>query len=168
MRFQICGMILAILGLLGCKEVTVENGQLPQEFLSSAADLVGTYHGNFNGNDSTIEIQLDGDRPTLSYKVPNQMDILSSNCGGKIGNLQKILVADNDNEYGLSGAIFEFLPGACSTTVGREVILTFANKNEFKMSIHQSDKRVYICTAGRSGGCSFKYLPQYIEGVFSR
>lgn len=168
MGLKIFGRLFIIAGLIGCKEINIQDGHIPQQYLADAEILTGKYHGTLNGRNAEIDIYIEGDRPLLQYNDSLGMDILSSNCSSKIGLLKKIQALQNNEKVYIDEVLFGFDPGQCAKVVGNEVILKFIEKNKIKMSIHQYDERIYQCTPGRSGGCAFVYVPHFLTGIFSR
>lgn len=174
MRLKVLGLCLAILGFVGCKEVTIQDGHVPQEYLSQAKQLEGKYYGNFDGKKATIEIYFEGDRPFLIYQDAQGNDPLDINCNSKIDLLKKIILVKENGQYVLDQAFFGFHPGTCRMVRGREIDLEFNGTNKIIMSIYEDSDYVQNCSPGApppyGGGpnCRTDEIPHYILGKFTR
>lgn len=172
MHLKIVCLFFILLGLLGCKEVTINDGHVPQEYLSLSKQLEGKYFGTFDGKQAEIQIYFEGDRPLLIYKDSYGTDLIDSSCNSKIGLLQKVMLVTKNNRYTIDQAIFGFYPGACRLIAGRTLELNFSGTNRFSVSIYDHNEYVQRCNPGGppnyGNNCYFDQIPHYITGQFGR
>lgn len=122
---------VTLLGFIGCKSVKIKDGRVPQQYLSEAKKLEGTYRGQFNGVPGTLTVKFQGSKPVVTYKNSRGTDILNNNCGSRIGNLFKVTMKGTKENPEISKALFAFDPGGCSLMVqGRELALSFKNTKD--------------------------------------
>ena len=120
---------LMIFALSACKEVKVENGEVPDQYREMAKAYMGTYAGKMNGNAGAVTLALNGRKVVMTYKDPQGSDILDPMCKSAIGRLKSVKVSKDGKVYKLDSATFAFEPGNCWADVdGREVALSFKTK----------------------------------------
>lgn len=62
-------LCLSVLTLIvGCKSVTIENGEVPDQYLPQAKAYEGVYSGAFNGIAGDLIISFQGNKPIVTYK----------------------------------------------------------------------------------------------------
>lgn len=125
---------------LACKEtVKVENGEIPNEYLSLAAPYMGTYEGKIDRVPSVIHLTLNGNRVVMSGSLP-----LRPECQSSYGNLQSLVVEKNNSKITVHGANFAFDSNRCFT-FGKEVNLEF-DGNKLYYSLLLDSRRDWVCT----------------------
>jgi hypothetical protein len=172
MRLKMLGLFFAVVGLAGCKEVTIKDGRVPQEYLKQAKQLEGKYYGTFDGKKAQIEIYFEGDRPILSYKDSRSDDPLDASCDSKIDLLKKVILYKKSGNYVVDQAFFGFHPGSCRLVRGRNIELDFSGKDKLTMSIYEYSDYVQRCDPGPppnyGNNCRTEEVPHYISGRFAR
>ena len=112
--------------LVGCNDVDVVDGRIPAEYLEQSRVLVGTYAGQMEMRAVTLTLALDGDRMVMT----SSPDFLGEGCQSAIGNLKKVKVDGNNNNYTVEGGSFAFDPNLCSMNVrGRQLDVRLRNRN---------------------------------------
>jgi hypothetical protein len=163
---------MVAMALVGCREVTINDGRVPAEYLTQAKQLEGHYKGSFDGKRAEIEIYFEGDRPFIRYTDSRGNDPLDANCNSKIDLLQSIVLFKKRGEYVLDQAIFGFHPGSCRIVKGRTFTLDFSGSQKFTASIYEDSEYVQRCTPNnppnRGSNCHTEEIPYYISGKFSR
>lgn len=127
MKKEISKIVLVLgfaVSIIGCnQDLTVTDGQLPNEFLPAAQKFVGTYQGQMEHHSVILTVNLDGNR----LLVAANNDLVDAACQSKIGVLKSISYqqGDNNGPVTLSNAIFAFDPNLCGNDVsGRELKFT--------------------------------------------
>lgn len=163
------------LSVLGCKSVSIKNGRIPAEYLQQVKEIEGSYTGQMNYESVTLDVRLVGDY----LKVTANPDILGSGCEARIGDLTKVWVKGQRNNYEVTDADFKFEPNLCSTNVmGRTLSFSVKKTNGIvklnasileRMDSHQVCQPV--CTnppGGCYNTCHFEDTPIYLSGKFIR
>lgn len=138
--------VLALVALSACNEIETPDGRVPAEFLGYAQQLVGSYGGQFEGQPTTIGLQMNGDMPYVTVTNTGN-DILGPSCRSQIGQLVSIRgEKHNNNTYSLESATFAFSPGNCNAQ-GRTVTFEFSRDyRTIDASILQSSHTItYLC-----------------------
>jgi hypothetical protein len=171
---------LTLVGLFGCKNVKIDNGEVPSQYMSQAIKLEGTYHGSFNGVHGDLVIDFKGNRPEVSFRNGNGGDILNNNCASDIGLLQQVTIRGENRNPRVSSATFGFSPGRCSLMVqGREFVVGFKEKNDgytLNVSIVQDSQTRDVCTWDPGAPpnvpprqeCHPEIQTSYLTGSFSK
>lgn len=172
-------MLMAIVGvsfaLTACKSVKIENGQVPNEYLSEAKKYEGVYKGRFNGVSGELKITFEGNKPVLSFRdSKGNTDLIESRCNSRIGLLKVAYLGGRDDRE-LTGASFAFDPGACRRIVGQSVELSFDKNNKISLSIEADRRPERRCTIEGGGPnypprerCTTEWVTTYYRGSFSR
>lgn len=172
MRLKVLGLFFAFVGLVGCKEVTIKDGRVPQAYLNQAKQLEGKYFGSFDGKKAQVEIYFEGDRPILKYNDSEGDDLLDVSCNSKIGLLQKVILYKKSGKYVVDHAYFGFHPGTCRLVRGRDIELDFSGTNKFTMRLYEYSDYVQRCDPGSppyyGRNCHMEEIPHYITGRFNR
>jgi len=165
-------LLLATTALAACKTVKIENGEVPDEYLSRAKKLEGVYSGSFEGRRGELRISFEGNKPVLSYKDARGESLVMPECRASINDLKWVYVT---RKGAVDSAGFYFDPGVCMID-GREVILSFSdNYNTIRVSL--LDHRVWDrrcrweVTDPRRGPQEYCEVTQreiYLQGKFSR
>jgi hypothetical protein len=167
-------LIFAALTLVGCKEVQIQNGQIPAEYLAKAAEFMGSYEGEFQQKKAVITLTLDNDVVRVGYQDASGTDILAPQCESVIGLLDTINVSGSKADPHLDSAHFFFDPNKCSDQViGRLLHLEFTKKNSgIKMVAEIIHHREWETRCGNSGpyssGCETHPVNVYIMGEFKK
>lgn len=115
-------LMLATTALAACKTIQIENGEVPDQYLSRAKKLEGVYYGSFEGRRGSLTISFQGNKPVLSYKDSRGDSLVLPQCQSSINNLKWAYVT---NKGAVSSVGFFFDPGVCHIQ-GREVVLNFS------------------------------------------
>lgn len=157
--------MIAVLGLAGCEDVQIENGEIPADYLLDAKKMEGYYHGTFGGNESALTIYFDGNRPLLKFDE----DPIGKDCHSKIELLKVVNIDNQDNHFVLNRAEFGFNSGECVAVKGHSISIEFSGLNNLSVKILHHTAHVVTCNPGRPGsGCHSSQRPFYITGKFSR
>lgn len=116
-------VLTGILFLVSCKTVTIENGEVPSEYLAQAKKFEGVYVGSFEGVRGELKITFEGNKPVLSLKNAIGEDLYKPSCHAKINNLKWVAI---NNDKLVDAVAFYLDPGHCFID-GREVQLSFSN-----------------------------------------
>jgi hypothetical protein len=168
----------AVLG--GCNEVKIENGEIPQEAISSATPYLGEYPGSFDGRAGTLELKLDGRKALLNFRSTTGGELLPG-CHAMIGNLEAISVRTKDSHYILKNAKFAFDPNLCWSNIkGRQLIVEFSERRgrqSVGLYLHKESQIERKCRwdPGMPDGrtpprhtCQNVEVRTYLEGQFTR
>jgi hypothetical protein len=164
--------------MVGCREVIINNGHVPKEYLEQAKKIEGIYKGDFEGNTGQIEILFVGDEPKLIFTNNSDNEFLKTNsnitCHSKFGLLRSVLVSQSNSTYKLDQADFSFDSGSCSDVQGKTIRLSFNNNNQFNISVLYYTLYENKCTpdvpppAGPGRRCELVEKPVYLSGFFSK
>jgi hypothetical protein len=141
--FQALLMVTMLIG--GCKEIPIRDGRVPDQYLSQAKQLAGTYVGNFDGKKARIEIIFEENRPRIIYKDSLGNDLIHPRCHSSILDLSKVVVSKHRGRYQLDKVIFAFHPGTCTQIIGRTIALKFSGHNKFTLSLNDRINYVRDC-----------------------
>ncbi|MGZ3798190.1 MAG: hypothetical protein ACXVB1_17590 [Pseudobdellovibrionaceae bacterium] len=171
MRLSVVGLgvgLVFFFSLVGCKEVDIKDGHVPQEYLPQIKQLEGKYKGNFDGKASSMEISFEGDRPFLKYTDSQGHELLEQECHSKVNLLKMVILGEKNDVYVVDQASFEFDPGDCDLE-GRTLELIFSGSNQFTAKTQDYSEHRVHCTPGRRGTpCNGEEKPHYLTGKFSR
>ena len=179
--FRSLPMVLAsaCLSLAACKTIETPNGELPDEALPYAEQVIGTYQ---NRNDfSTITITLAGKRLLATHHAKNNLDVLDSQCETEIGALREIS-ADKDAKK-IRG-VFDFYRNYCTPTLeGKTITLqvsdaynskTDKTEKMLKLTYLMEEKQEQKCSYEFPSGqppkqvCTIQTTPVYFQKSFVR
>lgn len=165
-------LLVATLALTACKTVDIENGEVPEEYLSRAKKVEGVYQGSFEGRTGELKIVFEGNRPILSYQDRNGEGLLPTGCRSAINNLKWAYVT---RKGAVDSVGFYFDPGVCYID-GREVVLSFSKDyNSIRLSLFQRRQVERRCRwePGGPGRPPYEVCEHYqnditLQGRFSR
>lgn len=167
--------VLIFLVLAGCKEVKIENGRIPAEYLTLAAQFMGSYTGKFNGKESTLTLRLEGDIVKVAYHDENGSDILGARCASSFGLLETIYVGGGQSNPKLDQANFVFNPNQCAAQIlGRQLHLDFTKRNSgITVMAGILERRDWETNCGGGGspypsGCTTRQVNVYLLGNFKK
>lgn len=166
------------LSLTACK-VTIEDGKIPTEHIPAAREYAGTYRGQMDGRNGSINLVVANDGKTT---IHSNIDLVGAGCRSELGQILSVNVSRNAT---LKSAEFALNPGLCRV-VGRKVILNFKRNNAIEVYIAESTHiemdTFPTCSGGgaacdRNGNC--RPLPDqcdrratvvtnYLRGTFLR
>jgi hypothetical protein len=173
----------AILGLSGCEDIKVKNGEVPDQYIEAVGEYTGIYHGFMDGFPGLLEIRYVGNRPEVIYRDLRGTDLVRPGCQSVIGKLETLrLGKKNDEETRLHEAGFEFDPGLCWTEIsGRQLKLAFSksgNWNYVDVTLVKAERWEQRCSGGVSGGsrggssthveCRHEKVQVLLKGRFRR
>ncbi len=116
-------LFLTVPFINSCEEVEFRDGRIPNEYVSVAKPLMGTYVGHIGSRDNQLTLKLESNLAMLSFKNRDGADIIGKNCGSQVGRLLRGKVdSDSKVEY----LIFSFKPGSCNIAA-KEIRLDFEN-----------------------------------------
>ncbi|MGZ3771687.1 MAG: hypothetical protein ACXVCP_18455 [Bdellovibrio sp.] len=156
---------LVSFGLVSCKTLEIQNGKVPDEYLSQIKKIEGVYHGTFASNKSQMEIRFQGNVPQIIYTDDYGHEILEEGCHSQIGYLTEVTVSNKNHPIANSRAVFAFNPGSCTDIKGRELILNFKDERKFTVEIL---KEMHYSSSCHRGGCRTISIPFKLTGSFSR
>lgn len=101
--------------LSGCKQtVEIENGVIPDEFLSYTEKFLGKYSGQMELRSAGISLHLEeGNR----LVVTSADDLIATACHSKVGNLTKLIYREKDHQILIKEAFFDFDPNYCGNQI---------------------------------------------------
>jgi hypothetical protein len=184
---------VCFLGLVACEEISVKNGELPEQYAGTVGEYLGVYQGRLDGRPATIELRMLGNKPVVIYRDLRGTDVLHPTCRSRIGDLEAITVGKKDDQPYLKEARFLFDAGECWNFVeGRKITLSFSKNRDFNqvdLALLKEVRWERRCTAypgyppvGRPGyppghprypypghvECRHEQFPSYITGRFRR
>ncbi len=175
MKLQIILLTFCALAFTACNEISVTDGQVPQEYVAYVKPYLGTYRGEVDGKSTEIIISMYNNVPTITVRNTYGNDITGASCGSRVGLLKSIKAEDRgDKNYVLERANFYLEPGQCFIQ-GRVVTFSFRSSNEFILEILERDERK-ICPPPRTGpkgaspidDCDDFSQMTYITGQFKK
>lgn len=173
MRILLLGLGLVF---VGCKEIKTPDGNLPVEAIEVAQELTGTYVGKFNGEPATIQFELEGSAPKVTFQTDaGSKDIIGDDCGSTIGDLRKVKIKE---KKGSILARFQFDSGDCEIE-DQFVSFAFKGNGKLKVEILKDYTLVYIPNHDLNiplpdvsdlptGSRDFEYFPNYLTGKFAK
>lgn len=167
-------LFVATFILTGCKEVKIENGQIPDQYLQQTAQYMGTYSGSFGGVDSTLTLSLEGNVVHVSYKdAQGGTDILDPKCESSFGLLETITVSGSEEAPNLDAAVFAFNPNKCLDKVlGKAMFLEFKKKKDKPVKMGVGILQRYdwerVCSSGSPfpTNCTMRQVQVFIRGAY--
>ena len=145
--------------LLGCyKHVDVLDGQLPEAAMAKAAEMVGTYTGNFDHQGVSFTLTLEGRRLVLTPLKP----LLFGRCAERVGDVFSVYIGGKEKDQ-LGGVRFDFDPGRCVGIRGRALWVSIPKKSTRPLWLSVYDHSEYVQYCDR-GGCSIQEEEYYITG----
>lgn len=186
-RFVLFAKVLAVsfvaVAMTACKEVKVENGEVPDEYRALAAQYMGTYSGSMDRVPGAITFAFVGRKVVATYQNNSGNDILNPRCESRIGNLLGVTVegGGSKGDVRLTAAKFAFDPNYCWPSVkGRELVVSFRNVNgalraNASILIDETfERRCRIIPGNPSARipprevCDMQPISQYSSGRFDR
>lgn len=168
------------LGLSSCRDIEIENGEIPEAYVDAARAYMGEYEGRFDGRRGALSLALQDRYVELSFRGVLSGDLLPG-CQARVGDLKVVNGSEKDGKVTLRRAVFEFDPGACWARIaGRQIFVEFFRRSgrEFvDVSLLQENRAETICTVDPgdpSRGipptpiCRTEMRPVYLTGRFSR
>lgn len=170
---QFLGILLFCAALVGCKEVTLQDGRIPAQYLKMARTIEGVYGGSFDGVRAEVRLHLEEDRLIFNYSDRTSNDMLGPECQSEVGKLKKILVQRRGRRDQITYLEFQFNPGYCSFVKGREVKVLFFDEQEFSVRILNHTKIDEDCDRGihppaDPHACGRRWIEVHREGSFRR
>jgi hypothetical protein len=169
---------VSFLGLVACEEIKIKDGEIPENYVGTVGELVGVYHGRFEGYPASVELRMNGNKPQVIYRDQFGSDILHPSCGSQIGDLKLINVGTKNNEPFLKNAYFSFDAGECWTRVrGRTLTVSFFKRQDRQhLDLHilkdvrweQRCVPVHLPPHGAGTDCRMEQVQHYISGRFRR
>ncbi len=179
LRINVLFVFFVSLFFLGCKEIIIENGEIPQEHLEHAQKFIGDYSGQFASRKGILTIGIkDENKPYIAFKSEHGDDLLGTECESEIGSLLKVSVGEQKGKPILKSATFAFEPNQCAYSIlGRELLLQFkvqSNNVKVLASVYQFSEWVENCylahdpTHGNYLVCHQDLQPRYLRGLFKK
>ncbi len=140
--------------LASCKTIQTPNGELPEEALSYADQVVGTYQ---NRSDlSEVVVSLSGKKLKATHQAKTHLDVLDSECDAEIGQLREIR-ASNDGKK-IRG-IFDFNRNYCTPTLeGKTIELQVSEIQHSQTNTTEKVLTVtYLLELKQEKKCSYEY-----------
>jgi hypothetical protein len=169
-----------LLAFAGCKTVKIKNGEVPNQYLSQAKKLVGTYKGDFEGVPGNLIVSVNGNKPVLTYTNKRGEDILNNNCHSEFGNLLEVTIKNENKNPTVSSTLFDFDAGGCSLMVrGRDASVDFKQTDKgmrINISILKDVYQHQVCSwvpgnpphIPPSQSCHWEQNAVYLYGTFYR
>lgn len=170
-----------LLAIVGCKSVDIKDGKIPDNYLAQAKKIEGVYSGKFNGINGELVVRIEGNKPILTYRSSQgSNDILNNNCHSSFGNLTKVYVKGNSDNYSISAVNFNFNPGNCSLNIAaREVTIDLKETDrgmKLNMTMLKEVQSRQECKWDSGVPphvppqqiCRWEQTPYYLYGTFSR
>ncbi len=179
MRLLSLTLIFSALTFLNaCKEIKIENGEIPDQYLAQAQQLVGDYAGEFARRKGVLQLRLDENVAKAHFSSSLGDDLLGEECNSRIGFLKRVTVSGDGDEAKLKNATFAFDPNHCKDEVwGEELSLDFKKESD-KIKIYASVFHyatweldcyyTYDPIQGTRQVCSEDYVHHYLRGKFVR
>jgi hypothetical protein len=173
---RLAAAAMAVLALCGCKEIQVENGEVPSQYQAAAQKYLGVYQGQMDGVPGTMTISLQGNKAAIQYSNKLGTDILNPKCASLIGDLKSVRVSeDGKGGYNLDSAVFSFDANRCASQVeGRELVMNFKSAGsvmKLSASILRSSEWQTDCRPEGfppAMSCSRQPVYYYVSGKFTR
>jgi hypothetical protein len=168
--------------LSACDEISVKNGEVPDQYIEAVGEYMGLYHGFMDGVPALLEVRYVGNKPEVSYRDFRGADILHPKCGSLIGKLETLKIGKKDQGSRVHQATFTFDAARCSKTVkGRKLKLEFSKssgRTHLDVSVLKHEKWEQRCDSEVSGGsgtesassfeCRQEKVSEFIKGRFRR
>ena len=132
---------------------------------------MGTYSGYADSQPTTINVALDGNHLVMTASP----DVLGAQCSSRIGDLKRVRVGGNNNNYYVEGASFAFDPNYCVMVQGRELDVSLRRQNgqiRLSTSVLESTEWRQECTPectpmnGCQNHCQMVPYQKYARGNF--
>jgi len=128
-------LVSTAVALTGCRELKVENGELPAEYVEAASRYMGEYSGSFDGKRGQIRLQLEGRKVIFEFRDSRGGRDLLPGCDAIVGQLESAAVQEkSDGQFELMRVSFALDPGSCWSSIrGRELELRFHESRSGKI-----------------------------------
>ncbi len=125
--------ILASLTMLSACMVNVKNGTLEAEHVEDFQDYTGSYHTSIRGEEGTIRLRIDGNRPYVTVSGFHGGDVMGNDCESSVHEITSFdLKSPNDNPW-ISYMNFRLDPGECGGINSQHrLVISFHKNGEFK------------------------------------
>lgn len=113
--------------LVGCREIKVDDGTVPEAYLPTALRYMGSYQGKMGDQTGVLVLFLHQNQVIAEFHGVRGDDLIDPRCGSQIGSLKAVKVDETKpGFYKLQVAKFAFNPQNCWPSVdGRELVLNF-------------------------------------------
>jgi hypothetical protein len=165
---------------LGCERVTTKDGTIPAEYMAIAQKYAGEYHGQFEGQNGTMTLALEGNRPVLSFRSSDgSTDLLGLGCNSTIGAIAAINPEKHNDVVRVDSAEFAITSGSADCPLlEKNLLLDFKHDGDLPvkfeinvLSRYEQDWQTF-CYPDGSGGqhCHQEpwNIPVYYSGTFKR
>lgn len=174
--------VLSFLTMTGCKEVKIENGEIPSRYLAMAKRYTGVYKGQMEGQKGALTLALRGNKAVLIYASEIGNDLIDPRCQSQLGELKSVRLKENGiGDLELATAKFGFDPHRCDVAIqGREIILNFSPRGD-RMRVSVAvlagtswESRCRIEPGNPAAGlpprevCAPQATSEYLKGIFKR
>ncbi len=170
MRLGWIGLCLAV-GLAACDTtVRPENGVILRSDRAGFAPYVGTYTGQFEGQQAVLSFSLEGGRAALSVRDADgvMVDLIGAGCQSAIGDLVQTRFGQ---EGQIKFGIFELDAGACGDRItGTTAEIIFEQPGRPVLRVERDFVVRQVCRRESGGGQDCKVFkdPTYLQGRFDR
>lgn len=165
-----------VLGLMGCREIEIQDGLIPAELIPAAQDYLGTYSGKFEHQNLTMDILLQDQKLVIRFRDPVSdlpKEIFPPGCDSKVGDLQFLWLTRDKK---LSGWSMAFDSGRCYAEGQALNFHVESGQDEviqLKMSVLVSQRDNWICIPSgdpRNGyqNCHRETYRIYYEGKMKK
>lgn len=122
---RLFGGVAALLLLLGCKPIEFKNGEVPEEYLSIAKELEGTYLGSFAGEHYRMVYVLEGNKPKIEFFAQEDQA-----CTFVFGEVLSASVRENeDKSLALERVSFRLESENCFRAIGKAIHFDVSRKD---------------------------------------
>ena len=169
--------------ITSCKTVEIDDGLVPEAYLSLAKKLEGVYQGHFDGIPGELTLSLEGNKPRLQFVNDQGEDMLNhvykGYCTSSFGDLKNVSFEEGKNGYVLKNLTFGFDPGGnCRILVDGRLVAIKVNQVNGTRSLDLTLLRyfenwdtcpfldLYEEPYPPGSNCGNEKIPRYLKGHF--
>jgi hypothetical protein len=144
----------------------VNDGKIPQKYLSQAQTFMGHYTGKMRKTPAQIVLSIDDENYVhFSYNDEITHDLLGASCDSQVGALTSFQAKNGSLDH----ATFSFSGGKCEIP-GNELSIAFLDNSQMSVEIQVGWEEKQICQTDpeRGSSCSTIQQPLYRRGKFNK
>jgi len=172
-KLSILVLLLSLGFLTSCKDVKIENGKIPAEFLEVAQGFTGTFHGEFLNQ--LVDLDVSIDQNNVLHIVPSR-DLFGESCETSVNLLQRLSLKEKNKNYYISSAVVALDPGRCGRMFEGRMLYFYPRYEEGQMTSvglqvleeTRSHRECHWSGNPPREYCEYKTIEYYYTGRFTR
>lgn len=121
----------AVFVLAACSEVQkIDNGQIPEEYISEIQPFLGTWTGSFNFHMGELKLSLNDSNQLVVEFYDSQNNDLIPGCKTSFGLLKEVELKEKNDQVRIQRATFDFDTNRCSRSILGQQIDFYISKSQ--------------------------------------